>query len=102
MYRTQVLLVSFSFESLSDLVNVRKEIRFTNKKERLNMAVINYEFENLKSIYEEGFGNNGKIVNGFLKKICGGAFLTKKEIKTIEDWDTNLLIFNMHNGHEYL
>lgn len=61
-----------------------------------------YTYNGLKTEYEKGFGYEGNNVNGFYESICGEAYLTKSEIRQIVgEWDTNLLVYNMHNGHEY-
>lgn len=102
MKKYHVLVVSFSYSSLSDLINRRRKMKYTCKRDRLKIVSRFYSFEELKNEYEKGFGYEGKSVNGFYERFFGEAYLNKREIhEIIRKWDTNLLVYNMHNGHEY-
>jgi hypothetical protein len=96
-----VLVCSFEYGSLSSLVNIREHIRSTHKRDRLEIFNDVYSFDELEKMYKEGYGYYGEIVYGFESQLMGEAYLTRSEITEILKWDTNLLVFNMHNGHEY-
>ena len=102
MNKFHVILVSFNYSSLTEIADIRRRMQYSCKKDRLGMVSQLYTYNGLKTEYEKGFGYEGNNVKGFYESICSEAYLTKSEIrKIVDEWDTNLLVYNMHNGHEY-